>query len=550
MATINGTFNSLISGTLAGAVATPGPQGIPGVQGPTGPQGLAASIVVGTVTTVAAGSPATVTNVGNTSSAIFNFGLPQGVKGDKGDTGETGATGPAGPAGQGIPSGGTTGQYLVKSSNTSYDTAWSTLNLSSYATQSWVNAQGFLTSSSLTGYATQSWVTTQLGSYLTTSTAASTYAPIAHQVPAGGTTGQILAKTSSTDWALGWTTIVPGDRYLTSSTTSLIVGNGTKTLTVGTGLSYSPQQDVIIAYDGTAHMHGIVTTYNSSTGSLIVNVQNHTGSGTYADWIVNVGGTVPVQAVAWGSIEGTLGDQSDLSTALNAKLDSTTAASTYYPLSGNPSGFIADAPSDGETYGRKDGAWSIVGGGSWSGGSISSDIDYTSVDQYSTFSFDNVISRDSTSGEYGQISTVGCIGGNTTSGDYTQISSSGVRFPNGSVQTTAAVTITNNSALVTSVNVVSSNSIVVYAGYIGRNSIIRCTYGGYVNVYLDAGYDAGDQFLFTNETGSVITFNGGSGITVLAPSGVFCVKGAGGVVAATCLDGTTWVITGDLTPTI
>jgi hypothetical protein len=38
------------------------------------------------------------------------------------------------------------------------------------------------------------------------------------------------------------------------------------------------------------------------------------------------------------------------------------AASTYYPLS-NPSGFIGDAPSDGQQYARKDGAWDIVSGG-------------------------------------------------------------------------------------------------------------------------------------------------------------------------------------------
>jgi len=47
----------------------------------------------------------------------------------------------------------------------------------------------------------------------------------------------------------------------------------------------------------------------------------------------------------WGAITGTLSDQTDLQAALDLKL--------------------ADAPSDGETYGRKDGAWEVVttGGG-------------------------------------------------------------------------------------------------------------------------------------------------------------------------------------------
>lgn len=44
------------------------------------------------------------------------------------------AGGADGAAGQGVPTGGTTGQYLVKNSNTNYDTTWYTLNLAAYAT--------------------------------------------------------------------------------------------------------------------------------------------------------------------------------------------------------------------------------------------------------------------------------------------------------------------------------------------------------------------------------------------------------------------------------
>ena len=45
----------------------------------------------------------------------------QGIQGVKGDTGNTGATG------AGVATGGTTGQYLVKSSNNNYETTWSTI---------------------------------------------------------------------------------------------------------------------------------------------------------------------------------------------------------------------------------------------------------------------------------------------------------------------------------------------------------------------------------------------------------------------------------------
>lgn len=59
-----------------------------GIQGPQGVPGQAATVTAGTTTTLPAGSNATVQNVGSTSAAIFNFGIPQG---EKGDTGETGA---------------------------------------------------------------------------------------------------------------------------------------------------------------------------------------------------------------------------------------------------------------------------------------------------------------------------------------------------------------------------------------------------------------------------------------------------------------------------
>lgn len=46
-----------------------------------GSQGVAATVNVGTTTTLATGNPASVTNVGTTSNAIFNFAIPQGAAG-------------------------------------------------------------------------------------------------------------------------------------------------------------------------------------------------------------------------------------------------------------------------------------------------------------------------------------------------------------------------------------------------------------------------------------------------------------------------------------
>lgn len=67
----------------------PGAKGDPGVQGNPG---AAATITVGTVSKLLPTASPTVTNVGTTSAAKFNFGLPSGEKGDKGDKGDIGAT--------------------------------------------------------------------------------------------------------------------------------------------------------------------------------------------------------------------------------------------------------------------------------------------------------------------------------------------------------------------------------------------------------------------------------------------------------------------------
>ncbi len=52
-----------------------------------GDAGLAATADAGTTTTLAAGQNATVTNVGTTSDAIFDFAIPQGIQGITGATG-------------------------------------------------------------------------------------------------------------------------------------------------------------------------------------------------------------------------------------------------------------------------------------------------------------------------------------------------------------------------------------------------------------------------------------------------------------------------------
>ncbi len=81
------------------------PRGRDGTNGSNGKDGAAATIAIGTVTTGAAGTLASVKNGGTTNAAILNFTIPKGDKGEKGDRGDpgadgaAGATGPQGPAG-------------------------------------------------------------------------------------------------------------------------------------------------------------------------------------------------------------------------------------------------------------------------------------------------------------------------------------------------------------------------------------------------------------------------------------------------------------------
>jgi len=76
-----------------------------------------------------------------------------------------------------------------------------------------------------------------------------------------------------------------------SSTSSLTIGTGSKSLTVSTGypagtVQYNVGIQVSITNNGSNSMTGNVTSYNPSTGALVVNVTSVTGSGTFLSWTV------------------------------------------------------------------------------------------------------------------------------------------------------------------------------------------------------------------------------------------------------------------------
>ena len=81
-----------------GADGAKGDKGDTGAKGEKGADGVTPTFTIGTITTGAAGSTATVTITGTAPNYVLNFTIPKGDKGDKGDTGASGSGGSGGIA--------------------------------------------------------------------------------------------------------------------------------------------------------------------------------------------------------------------------------------------------------------------------------------------------------------------------------------------------------------------------------------------------------------------------------------------------------------------
>jgi hypothetical protein len=85
--------------------------------------------------------------------------------------------------------------------------------------------------------------------------------------------------------------VASSDTSATSST-SLTIGTGTQNLTVQTGKEFVEGMYVIIAYTSspTNYMAGTITSYDSGTGALEVNINVSVGSGTQSNWTISLSG--------------------------------------------------------------------------------------------------------------------------------------------------------------------------------------------------------------------------------------------------------------------
>jgi hypothetical protein len=323
---------------------------------------------------------------------------------------------------------------------------------------------------------------------------------------------------------------------------------------------------------------------------MLVNVISHTGTGTYTSWVVNVGGVTPAASVAWGAITGTLSTQTDLQTALDDKLalaggtmdaaativlstatnnslvsgdvfgieltaDPTQNASlafnaltlqdgagtmqmradglTFPDASTQTVAGIADAPSDGSTYGRKDAGWEVISGAGLLGDQISIYAGYL---------------YNETAGTY--VSTLELDPGGTLKADnVTLVSGAGgvLTFADTTTQSTAAIGIPTAGA---TGQVLKKNS--------GTNYDVAWANAGGVDVQVFGDASTSGSFTWTKPTGAKwVEFylvgggaGGGSGARYATTSARFG-GGAGagspihyGRISAGALGGTETVVVG------
>jgi hypothetical protein len=207
-----------------------------------------------------------------------------------------------------------------------------------------------------------------------------------------GKTGAVTLSTSDVSGLAALISSNGGDKYLTSSTSSITINNANgKSITVATGLAYTSQQDITVAYDAAHHMHGTVVSYNSATGVLVFDVNSHTGSGTYAQWTINVGGiTSGVTSVAGrtGAVTLSTSDVAGLSAtidALQASIDASAAAAGDFAAADDARLVLVGTNSaswDG-VYSTVQGSSAIWGAGGGGGGSAEGIYAYTTVNTYS-----------------------------------------------------------------------------------------------------------------------------------------------------------------------
>lgn len=138
-------------------------------------------------------------------------------------------------------------------------------------------------------------------------------------------------------------TLVESAGFTTTSSTSLSVTTGSKTLTVQANRSYVVGTLLLIARtaDPAVQMLAQVTAYNPTTGALSVAVSDVFGSGTYSDWTISLSGPRGLPGEAGLTIAGIVAEAGDTITA--AELNDALIADNLNWKLGNPQNFAVVA---------------------------------------------------------------------------------------------------------------------------------------------------------------------------------------------------------------
>lgn len=124
---------------------------------------------------------------------------------------------------------------------------------------------------------------------------------------------------------------ITGTDYSATSTTSLAVGTGAKSLTIQTGKNFQIGQSVRIASTASPanYMDGQVTAHNNTTGALTVEVSSVGGSGTLAAWTISI---LPAGSGSFATITGaeTLTNKTLTTPVLSGTASGTTAGRVGY----------------------------------------------------------------------------------------------------------------------------------------------------------------------------------------------------------------------------
>lgn len=154
------------------------------------------------------------------------------------------------------------------------------------------------------------------------------------QIESGSASAQASAAAAATSAAAAAASVAA---LSGTSTSSIAIATGAKTFTTQTGKNFVNGEYLIISSNANSanYMVGQITSYNTSTGALVMNITSISGTGTHADWNIMITGPQGPQGVPGGSGTGyTEASITGTLTAVSGKIYVATGTATLnIPLS-------------------------------------------------------------------------------------------------------------------------------------------------------------------------------------------------------------------------